>query len=138
MERKNKNFIRPLWYVNREEKPGYPKNLLPSDDDSLKEYVKKLKKGKKLSQYPMDRWDNSWNFIDMTKRRRNYLDWRNTRDIHRDEELQDHIFRRIYEDNKDEWNAASIPERQALLKEIIRTVPGSERVNTTGWEQINF
>ena len=46
MERKNKNFIKRLWYVNREEKPGYPKNLLPSDDDSLKEYVKKLKKGK--------------------------------------------------------------------------------------------
>ena len=35
MERKN--FIRPIWYVNREEKTGYPKNLLPSDDDSLKE-----------------------------------------------------------------------------------------------------
>ena len=117
----------------------------------------------------MDRWDNSWNFINMTKRRRNYLDWRNTRDIYREEVLQDqdgyplddflnkraeenkpyvrpltnlrfkgYIFRRIYEDNIDEWNAASIPERQALLKEIIRTVPGSERVNTTGWEQINF
>ena len=49
-----------------------------------------------------------------------------------------HIFRRIYEDYKDEWNAASIPERQAILKEIMRTVPGSERVNATGWEQINF
>ena len=24
MERKNKNFIGPLWYVNREEKPEYP------------------------------------------------------------------------------------------------------------------
>ena len=34
-----------------------------------------------------------------------------------------YIFRRIYEDNKDEWNAAYTPERQALLKEIIRTVP---------------
>ena len=40
----------------------------------------------------------------------------------------------------DEWNAASIlyswtsiPERQATLKEIIRTVPGSERVHSTGW-----
>ena len=48
MERKNKNFIRSLRQVNREEKPGYPKNLLASDDDSLKEYVKKLKKEKKL------------------------------------------------------------------------------------------
>ena len=105
----------------------------------------------------------------MTKRRRNYLDWWNTRDIHRDEVLQDqdgytlddflnkhaeenksyvkpltnlrfkgYILRRIYEDNKDEWNAAYTPERQALLEEIIRTVPGSERVNTTGREQINF
>ena len=36
MERKNKNFIRPLLYVDCEEKPGYSKNLLPSDDDSLK------------------------------------------------------------------------------------------------------
>ena len=52
MERKIKNFIRPLWYVDREEEPEYPKNLLPSDDDSLKEYVKKLKKGKKNITIP--------------------------------------------------------------------------------------
>ena len=44
---KIKNFIRPLWILNREEKQEYSKNLLLSDDDSLKEYVKKLKKGKK-------------------------------------------------------------------------------------------
>ena len=49
-----------------------------------------------------------------------------------------HILRKIYEDYKDEWNAASIHERQAILKEIMRTVPCSERVNPTGWEQINF
>ena len=49
-----------------------------------------------------------------------------------------HIFRRIYEDYKDEWNAASIPERQAILKETMRTVTGSERVNATGCGQINF
>ena len=37
----------------------------------------------------MDRWDNIWNFINMTKRRRNNLDWRNIRGLHRDEVLKD-------------------------------------------------
>ena len=98
------------------------------------------KKGRKLLQTSMDKWKNDWNFINMTKRHRNYRDWRNIRDLYRDEVLEDqdgypfddflnkrtaeakpyvrplinlrfkgHIFRRIYEDKKDEWNAASIP-----------------------------
>ena len=39
---------------------------------------------------------------------------------------------------RSEKNAATFPERQAILKEIMRTVPGSERVYATEWEQINF
>ena len=41
MERKDKNFIKPLCYVKREEKQEYPKYLLPTYDDSLKENVNK-------------------------------------------------------------------------------------------------
>ena len=129
--------------------------------------ISKSKQWNILVQYSM--WANDWNIFEMTKRRRNYLDWWNTPDFQRDDVLDDqdgyplnhflnkraeedkpyvrpltnlrfkgHIFRKIYEDRKDEWNAASIPERQPILKEIIRTVHGSERVKTTGWEQINF
>ena len=46
MGRKPK-FMRTLWYVKSEEKPEYPKWLLPSNDDYLKEFVNKLKKGRK-------------------------------------------------------------------------------------------
>ena len=167
MERKNKNFMKPLWFVPKE-KEDDPRKRLPTDDDSLKEYVKKLKKERKLDQIPMKQWKSDWNIAGYTQRRRNYLDWKGIKEHERDYVLEDqdgypldeflnkrsekekpyvrpltnlrfkgHIIRRIV-DNKDEWNAASIPERQAILKEIMRTVPGSERVNVTGLEKINF
>ena len=106
----------------------------------------------------MKQWKSDWNIAGYTQRRRNYLDWKGIKEHERDYVLEDqdgypldeflnkraekekpyvrpltnlrfkgHIIRRIV-DNKDEWNAASIPERQAILKEIMRTIPGSERV----------
>ena len=56
--------------------------------NNLKKYVKKLKKGKQLEQYSINHWANEWNIAKITKRRRNYLDWRNTKDFQRDEVLE--------------------------------------------------
>ena len=112
--------------------------------------------------------ESDCNLVGYTQRGRYYLDWKGIKEHERDYVLEDqdgypldeflnkraekekpyvrpltnlrfkgHIIRRIV-DNKDEWNAASIPERQEILKEIMRTIPGSERVNVTGLEQINF
>ena len=57
MERKIKNFIRSILYVNREENQGNPKNLLPSDDYSLNNHLilkecQKVKKRKKIITIP--------------------------------------------------------------------------------------
>ena len=45
--RKNNNFMGPLWYIKREVKDEDLYKRLPTTDDSLKEYFNKLKEEKK-------------------------------------------------------------------------------------------
>ena len=75
MERKNKTFMRTLWYVQKEKEED-PRKRLPTDDDYLKEYAKKLKRERKLDQIPIKQWKSNWNRVGYTQRRCNYLDWK--------------------------------------------------------------
>ena len=54
----------------------------------LKKMSISLKKERKLTQYSMDKWKNDWNFLNMTKRRQNNLDWRNTNDFQHDDVIK--------------------------------------------------